>query len=65
MIHDESAIDEMAGRLQDVDASLTSSIAEISAVALQELIEAEVGIPKLRSAEGGACVLDDASHLTP
>ena len=42
MTHYESAIDEIAGRLQGTDASLTNSIAEILAAALQELIEAEL-----------------------
>ncbi len=40
--HYESAIDDIATRLQGVDASLTTSIAEILAAALQELIEAEL-----------------------
>lgn len=34
MTHYESAIDEIAGRLQGTDASLTSSVAEILAAAL-------------------------------
>ena len=38
----ESAIHELAERLQGVDASLTTSIADILTVALQELIEAEL-----------------------
>ena len=42
MTHYESAIDDIAARLQGTDASLTSSIAEILAAALQELIEAEL-----------------------
>jgi putative transposase len=42
MTHYESAIDEIAGRLQGTDASLTSSIADILAAALQELVEAEL-----------------------
>jgi hypothetical protein len=42
MTHYESAIDEIAGRLQGTDASLTSSIADILAAAMQELIEAEL-----------------------
>jgi putative transposase len=42
MTHYESAIDEIAGRLQGTDASLTTSIADILAAALQELIEAEL-----------------------
>jgi hypothetical protein len=41
MTHYESAIDDIAGRLQGVDASLTSSIADILAAAMQELMEAE------------------------
>jgi putative transposase len=42
MTHYESAIDELAGRLQGTDASLTTSISDILAAALQELIEAEL-----------------------
>jgi putative transposase len=42
MTHYESAIDDIAGRLQGTDASLTSSIADILAAALQELVEAEL-----------------------
>jgi putative transposase len=42
MTHYESAIDEIAERLQGTDASLTSSIADILAAAMQELIEAEL-----------------------
>ena len=42
MTHYESAINELAERLQGTDASLTTSIAEILGTALQELIEAEV-----------------------
>lgn len=42
MTHDESAIDELAERLTGVDASLTTSIADILSAALQELIEAEL-----------------------
>src|SRR5690606_28376294 len=37
-----SAIHELAERLQGVDASLTTSIADVLTVALQELIEAEL-----------------------
>jgi putative transposase len=42
MTHYESAIDDIATRLQGTDASLTTSIADILAAALQELIEAEL-----------------------
>jgi putative transposase len=42
MTHNESAIDDIAACLQGTDASLTSSIADILAAALQELIEAEL-----------------------
>jgi putative transposase len=42
MTHYESAIDDIATRLQGTDASLTASIADILAAALQELIEAEL-----------------------
>ena len=42
MTHYESAIDQIAERLQGTDASLTSSIAGILAAALQELIEVEL-----------------------
>jgi transposase-like protein len=42
MTHYESAINELAERLQGTDASLTTSIADILTVALQELIEAEL-----------------------
>ena len=38
----ESAIHELAERLHGVDASLTTSIADILTAALQELIEAEL-----------------------
>lgn len=38
----ESAIHELAERLQGADASLTTSIAEILRTTLQELIEAEL-----------------------
>lgn len=42
MTHYESAIHELAERLQGTDATLTTSIADILTVALQELIEAEL-----------------------
>ncbi len=42
MTHYESAIHELAERLQGTDASLTTSIADILTVPLQELIEAEL-----------------------
>jgi transposase-like protein len=42
MTHYESAIDQLAERLQGVDADLAASIAEIMQAALQELIEAEL-----------------------
>ncbi|MEX2328497.1 MAG: IS256 family transposase [Nitriliruptoraceae bacterium] len=42
MTHYESAIDEIAGRLQGTDASLATSLSDILAAALQELIEAEL-----------------------
>ena len=42
MTHYESAIDDIAGRLQGVDASLATSLSDILAAALQELIEAEL-----------------------
>jgi putative transposase len=42
MTHYESAIHQLAERLQSTDASLTTSIAEILGTALQELIEAEL-----------------------
>jgi len=42
MTHHQSAIHELAERLQGTDASLTTSIADILSVALQELIEAEL-----------------------
>jgi hypothetical protein len=42
MTHDESAIHQLAERLQGTDASLTTSIAEILGTALQELIAAEL-----------------------
>ena len=42
MTHYGSAIDEIPGRLQGTNASLTSCIAEMLAAALHELIEAEL-----------------------
>ncbi len=42
MAHDQSAMHQLAERLQDGDATLTTSIADILAAALQELIEAEL-----------------------
>jgi putative transposase len=42
MAHHESALSELASRLTETDASLTSSLAEILAAALQELIEEEL-----------------------
>lgn len=38
----ESALSELSSRLLGTDATLTSSIADILAAALQELIEAEL-----------------------
>jgi putative transposase len=42
MTHYESAIDDIAARLQGTDATLATSLSEILAAALQELIEAEL-----------------------
>ena len=42
MTHYESAIDEIATRLQGTDASLATSLSDILAAAIQELIEAEL-----------------------
>jgi putative transposase len=44
LTHDETAIDDIATRLQGTHASLTSPIADILAAALQELIEAELTV---------------------
>ncbi len=38
----ESALSDLAGRLAGTDASLSTSLRDILAVALQELIEAEL-----------------------
>ncbi|MBY5163146.1 IS256 family transposase [Salsipaludibacter albus] len=42
MTHYQSAMHELAERLQDADATLTTSIADILGAAIQELIEAEL-----------------------
>ncbi len=42
MTHYQSAMHELAERLQDTDATLTTSIADILGAAIQELIEAEL-----------------------
>jgi transposase-like protein len=42
MTHYESAIDDIAARLQGTDATLATSLSDILAAALQELIEAEL-----------------------